>query len=66
MLLLIGIVLAGVPLLLIVGFAAYIFFGFINDDHDARAVFNVAMAIVGIGVLLILGDILTRVFVITK
>jgi hypothetical protein len=65
MLLLVGIVLAGVPTLLIVGFAAYIFFGFINDDKDARAVLNVALAVIGIGILLILGHVLTNVFVLS-
>lgn len=65
MLLLAGIVLAGVPTLLIIGFAAYIFFGFINDDKDARAVLNVALTIIGIGVALILADVLTNVFIVT-
>ena len=66
MLLLAGIVLAGVPLLLIIGFAFFIFWGFVNDDHDARAVLNVAFAIIGIGIALILAHVLTTVFVITK
>ena len=65
MLLLVGIVLAGVPTLLIVGFAAYIFFGFVNDDKDARAVLNVALAIIGVGILLILGHVFTTVFVVS-
>ena len=64
MLLLVGIVLAGVPTLLIVGFAAYIFFGFVNDDKDARAVLNVALMVIGVGILLILGDVLTNVFIV--
>ncbi len=64
MLLLVGIVLAGVPALLIIGFAGYIFFGFVNDDKDARAVLNIALAIMGVGILLILGHVLTTVFVI--
>ena len=66
MLLLVGIVLAGVPTLLIVGFAGYIFFGFINDDKDARAVLNIALAVIGVGILLILGHVLTNVFVVAK
>ncbi|MFA6017763.1 MAG: hypothetical protein WCT28_02410 [Patescibacteria group bacterium] len=66
MLLLAGIVLAGIPTLLIIGFAAYIFLGFVNDDKDARAVFNVALAIIGVGIFLILGDVLTNVFIVTK
>ena len=63
MLLLIGIVLAGVPTLLIIGFAGFIFFGFVNDDKDARAVLNVALTVIGLGILLILGHVLTTVFI---
>jgi len=66
MLLLVGIVLAAVPTLLIIGFASYIFFGFINDDKDARAVLNVALAVIGIGILLILGHVLTTTFVVVN
>ena len=65
MLLLAGIVLTGFPLLLIVGFAGYIFLGFINDDKDARAIFNVAMIIMGIGIALILAYFLTKVIIVT-
>ncbi len=54
-LLLIGIVMMGLPLLLIMGFAAYIFLGFINDDKDARAIFNLALAVMAIGFFLIVG-----------
>jgi hypothetical protein len=53
-LLLIGLVLAGVPAGLIIGFAAWIFLGFVNDDKDAKAVFTLAMIMMGIGVALIL------------
>lgn len=56
-LLLIGIVLAGAPLLLIIGFAAYIFLGFVNDDKDAKAIFHITLAVMGIGLLLILGHV---------
>lgn len=56
-LLLIGIVLVAVPFMLMFGFAAYIFWGFMNDDKDARAVLNVGFIIMGIGVLLILGHV---------
>ncbi len=56
-LLLIGIVLMAVPLLLMVGFAAYIFWGFMNDDKDARTVLNVGFAIMGLGLFLILGHV---------
>jgi hypothetical protein len=65
MLLLIGIIMTGGPLLLIVGFAGYIFMGFINDDKDARGVLNVVLAIMGIGILLILAHVLTNVIVLT-
>lgn len=66
MLFLIGLVMAGIPILLIVGFAAYIFLGFVNDDKDARSVLNVALVVMVIGFVLILADVVTRVFVITK
>ena len=66
MLFLIGLVMAGIPILLIVGFAAYIFLGFVNDDKDARAVLNVALVVMVIGFVLILADVVTRVFVVTK
>jgi hypothetical protein len=66
MIFLIGLVMAGIPILLIVGFAAYIFLGFVNDDHDARAVLNVALIVMVIGFVLMLADVVTRVFVITK
>lgn len=56
-LLLVGIVLAGVPTLLIIGFAAYIFLGFVNDDKDAKAIFHIALIVIGIGLLLILGHV---------
>ncbi len=65
MLLLAGIVLTGFPLLLIIGFAAYIFFGFINDDKDARAVLNVVLAVMGIGIALIITYFATKIFVLT-
>lgn len=65
MLLLAGIVLTGFPLMLIIGFAGYIFFGFINDDKDARAVLNVVLSVMGIGIVLILAYFATKIFVIT-
>ena len=58
-LLLIGIVMMGLPAMLIIGFATYIFFGFINDDKDARGLFNIALIVMGIGFVLILGNVLT-------
>ncbi len=66
MLLLAGIVLTGFPLLLIIGFASYIFFGFINDDKDARAILNVVLAVMGIGIALIVTYFATKIFVITS
>lgn len=65
MLLLVGIVLTGLPLLLIVGFAGYIFLGFVNDDKDARAVLNVVLAIMGIGIAIILAYGATKIFIVT-
>jgi predicted MFS family arabinose efflux permease len=56
-LLLIGIVLAGVPAALIIGFAAYIFVGFVTDDKDAKAIFQIALVMMGIGVALIIASV---------
>jgi hypothetical protein len=56
-LLIAGIVLTGLPISLILGFAAYIFLGFINDDADARAVFNLALVIMAIGIALIVAHV---------
>jgi hypothetical protein len=64
-LLLIGIVLMAVPLLLMIGFAAYIFWGFMNDDKDARNVLNVGFVIMGIGLLLIIGHVVGTMIEIT-
>lgn len=64
-LLLIGIVLMAVPFLLMVGFAGYIFWGFMSDDKDARAVLNVGFIIMGIGLLLILGHVVGTMIEIT-
>ena len=64
-LLLVGIVLMAVPFLLLVGFAGYIFWGFMNDDKDARAVLNVGFIIMGIGFLLIIGHIVGTMIEIT-
>ena len=64
-LLLIGIVLMAAPLLLMIGFAAYIFWGFMNDDPDARRVLNVGFAIMGLGLLLILGHVAGTVIQVT-
>ncbi len=52
-LLLMGIAMVGLPALLILWFAGYIFFGFINDDKDARAIFNIAVLIMVIGLVFI-------------
>lgn len=54
-LLLIGIVMMGLPALLIAGCATYIFLGFVNDDKDARAIFNLALIIMAIGLFMIIG-----------
>ena len=65
MLLLAGIVLTGFPLLLIIGFAGYIFLGFVNDDKDARAILNVVLAVMGIGIALILTHFITKMIIVT-
>lgn len=56
-LLLIGIVMMGLPALLIAGCATYIFLGFVNDDKDARAIFNIALIIMAIGFFFIVGHL---------
>jgi hypothetical protein len=65
LLLLAGIVVMAVPFLLMVGFAFYIFWGFMNDDSDARAVLNVGFIIMGIGLLLILGHFAGKLIQVT-
>ncbi len=64
-LLLVGIVLVAMPLLLMLGFAAYIFWGFMNDDPDARNVLNVGFIIMFIGALLIVGHVVGTMIEIT-
>ena len=54
-LLLTGIVLTVVPATLILGFALFIFFAFTRDDDDAKNIVNVALAILGIGVICLIG-----------
>ncbi|MBI1907893.1 hypothetical protein HYS28_00560 [Candidatus Uhrbacteria bacterium] len=65
LLLLIGLVMAGVPFLLIVGFAGFIFVSFMNDDKDAKGLFTVALIVMGIGVALILAHVVTQWVTIT-
>lgn len=65
LLLLIGLVLFGVPFLLIFGFAAYIFIGFVTDDKDAKAVFQIALVIMAIGAVLIIAHIAGSVIQVT-
>ncbi len=65
LLLLIGIVLFGVPALLILGFAAYIFIGFVTDDKDAKAIFQIALIIMGIGLALIIAHIAGTIIQVT-
>ncbi len=64
-LLLVGIVLAGVPAALILGFASYIFIGFVTDDKDAKAIFQLALVIMGIGVVLIIAHVAGTVIQVT-
>ncbi len=59
-LLLVGLVLAGVPFLLIVGFAGFIFLSFMNDDHEAKGILTVALIFMGIGIALILTDVISH------
>lgn len=44
----------GVPFLLIVGFAGFIFVSFMNDDKDAKGIFTVALIVMAIGLALII------------
>ena len=63
--LLVGVTMIGLPLALIIGFAAYIFFGFINDDKDARAIFNIALVVMGLGAVFVLVHFLGKFIQIT-
>ena len=65
MILIAGIILAGIPFALIVGFAGYIFMGFINDDKDARGILNVALVMMAIGIVMILVHVATKIFIVT-
>ncbi len=51
--LLTGLVFAGVPIILIIGFAAFIFLSFTRDDPDAAAVVRLAYIVMFIGFVLI-------------
>lgn len=64
-LLLIGIVLAAAPAALIVGFAGYIFLGFIGDDKDAKMIFQLALVVMGIGIALILASVAGNIIQVT-
>lgn len=44
----------GVPLLLILGFAGFIFVSFMNDDADAKGLFTVALIVMALGAALII------------
>lgn len=65
MILIAGIILTGIPLALIIGFAGYIFMGFVNDDKDARGILNVVLTIMGIGIVMILVHVATKIFIVT-
>lgn len=60
LLLLVGLVMAGVPFLLIVGFAGFIFVSFMNDDKDAKGLFTIALVVMGIGAALIITHFATQ------
>lgn len=57
-LLLCGIVFTVVPIALILGFALWTFFMFTRDDDDAKAAVNVALAVLGIGIICLIGHFL--------
>ncbi|MFH1631835.1 MAG: hypothetical protein ABIA47_02300 [bacterium] len=52
-LLLTGIVLLVVPLLIIIGFATFIFLAFVRDDDEATALFRIMLIVMLVGALLI-------------
>lgn len=58
MILFIGIVLTVAPLTLILGFALAIFFSFTRDDPTAKAAVNLALIILGVGLVLIAGHVI--------
>lgn len=60
LLLLVGLVMAGVPFLLIVGFAGFIFVSFMNDDKDAKGLFTIALVVMAIGAALIITHFATQ------
>ena len=47
------------------GFAAYIFWGFMNDDPDARMVLMVGFVIMGIGLALIVAHFVGKMIEVT-
>lgn len=55
-LLLTGIIMVVVPIVLMVGFAGFIFFMFMKDDHDSAAIVKVAFIVLIFGLCLILAD----------
>ncbi|MDP2631171.1 MAG: hypothetical protein Q8P30_00180 [Candidatus Uhrbacteria bacterium] len=59
-LLLTGIVMFVVPLLVMIGFASFIFLSFIRDDDDASALLRIAFFIMIFGVVLIVAHYLIQ------
>lgn len=53
MLLLTGIVFTVVPLLIMIGFAIFIFVSFMRDDDDAGALLRLALIVMTFGLILI-------------
>lgn len=49
----IGIVLVGVPLMLIIGFASFIFYSFVKDDDMTFGILRVTFLIMGVGLVFI-------------
>lgn len=57
-LLLTGLIFAGVPLLLIIGFCVFIFLQFTRDDNDAAAVARIAYIMIILGTVMIVAHIM--------
>ncbi|RMD50778.1 hypothetical protein D6827_03360 [Candidatus Parcubacteria bacterium] len=54
-LLLTGIILTALPIILMEAFALAMLFTFTRDDPDAKAVLNVSLAVMAVGILCLIG-----------
>jgi hypothetical protein len=61
LLLLTGIVLVAVPLIIMIGFAAFIFLSFMKDDDMTAGIVKVGFLIMAIGTVLIVSSLLVPV-----